>query len=398
MTGSEQSAPTFDLTSVEFWSSDPWPALAWMRASAPVHFDGTVWGIARHSDIKWVSANPSIFSNAQGARPDVPAMPFMIDMDDPEHLRRRRVVNRWFTPKRIAGLHDQMVEVTDEVIDTLCERGSCDAVMDLCAWLPMHVIGDMLGFPIDQRAELLKWSDDMLNAVGSDDADAVERAGAAFAGFSGFATEAIARRREDPGDDLLSVLVSSSDEELDEGQLLYEALLLLIGGDETTRHVLSGGLQMLLLHPEQRDRMLSDRSLIPTAAEEMLRWVSPVKGMARTLTTDIDLHGQHLEAGQKAMLLYPSANRDETIFDDPETFDIGRQPNDHLAFGVGPHFCLGASLARMELRSFFEVVFDRLPGLRLDGEPRWRRTNFIRGLEELPVSFTPTAPLGSRSS
>jgi cytochrome P450 family 142 subfamily A polypeptide 1 len=214
---------------------------------------------------------------------------------------------------------------------------------------------------------------------------------AAFEGWQTFIRSVIADRRRNPCDDIISDLVHAEvdGERLDDEELVFETLLILIGGDETTRHVMSGGAYELLTNDRAEwERLRGDRSLMNSAVEEMLRWVSPVKNMARTVATDVDFHGVQMSEGQKLLLLYPSANRDEDHFPDPFRFDIARAPNDHIAFGAGPHFCLGASLARLELRVFFDRLLDRLPGLRLDvrDEPAHRAANFIVGYESLPVA------------
>jgi cytochrome P450 family 142 subfamily A polypeptide 1 len=207
------------------------------------------------------------------------------------------------------------------------------------------------------------------------------------------------RRRDSQSDDLIGTLVHAEIEgnRLDEGSIIYESLLILIGGDETTRHVISGGMYELLRHPDQLKSLVADRALLPGAVEEMLRWVSPIKNMARTMTRDVELHGETLREGQKLLLLYPSANRDTAVFDAPETFDITRTPNDHMAFGFGSHFCLGNRLARMELSVMFDRLFDRLPDLALadDRPPPTRAANFVSGYETMPVVFTPSAPVGA---
>jgi cytochrome P450 family 142 subfamily A polypeptide 1 len=209
----------------------------------------------------------------------------------------------------------------------------------------------------------------------------------------------VADRRTDPRDDLISTLVHAEvdGERLDDEELMYESLLILIGGDETTRHVISGGMYQLLVHPDQKQRLIDQPSMIPSAVEEMLRWVSPIKNMARTVTRDTEVGGQLLHEGDKLLLLYPSANRDEEVFDDPFRFDVERSPNDHVAFGFGPHFCMGNSLARLELQVMFEHVLRRLPGMELVdvAEPTFRPANFISGYERLPVHFSPSKPVGS---
>jgi cytochrome P450 family 142 subfamily A polypeptide 1 len=232
--------------------------------------------------------------------------------------------------------------------------------------------------------------------VGMDDNEALERASAAHVEYTAYATEVIADRRGCPADDLMSVLVHAEvdGDRLDHDSLVSESLLILIGGDETTRHVISGGAYQLLSHPDQRQRLADDPSLLPTAVEEMLRWVSPIKNMNRTVTHDTELDGRPLPAGANVLLLYGSANRDEAVFDDPFRFDTARHPNEHVAFGFGTHFCLGNSLARLELEVMFEQLLARLPDLALvdEAEPAYRAANFISGYESLPVTFSPVAP------
>jgi len=389
------------LTDGTFYGGDPFPAFAWMRREAPAFYDeqAGVWGITRYADIKEISKDPDTFSNAGGIRPDSDALPMMIDTDAPEHVRRRRLVSEGFTPRRIRESEDGIREICDAIIDRVCEQGSADFVNDIAAPLPMIVIGNMLGVAPGDRDALLRWSDDMLKALGSPDPTAMDRAALAAMEYAEYITAvAEQRRRDSQADDLIGTLVHAEidGDRLDEFSLIYESLLILIGGDETTRHVISGGMYELLTHPDQFARLAADRSGLPVAIEEMLRWVSPIKNMARTMTRDVELHGQTLCKGQKLLLLYPSANRDEAVFEDPETFDIGRTPNDHMAFGFGSHFCLGNRLARMELAVMFDRLFERLPDLALasDAEPPKRAANFVSGYETMPVTFTPTAPVG----
>jgi cytochrome P450 family 142 subfamily A polypeptide 1 len=283
----------------------------------------------------------------------------------------------------------------DEIIDSVCELGECDFVADIAAWLPMIMIGDALGVPAERRAELLGWSDTLVRGLVGTDGDAIDAASVAYLAFRDFATEAIAQRREHPTDDLMSVLVHSEidGDRLDDEAIIHESLLILIGGDETTRHVISGGMYQLLQHPDQMERLVADRSLLDGAVEEMLRWVTPIRNMNRTVAADTELAGKQLRAGDKILLLYPSANRDADVFEDPFRFDIERTPNDHLAFGFGTHFCLGNSLARLELHCMFDHLLRRLPDLQLveDDEPGNRPANFVSGYETMSVRFTPTA-------
>jgi cytochrome P450 family 142 subfamily A polypeptide 1 len=251
----------------------------------------------------------------------------------------------------------------------------------------------------------LHWSDTLLRGlVGiSDDNPAMLAAAEAFEEYSDYASKVVADRRADPRDDLMSVLVHAEvdGDRLDHDSVVHESLLILVGGDETTRHVISGGMYQLTLHPEQWRDLIADRTVLDSAVEEMLRWVSPIKNMARTLTRDTTYGGQVMAEGDEVLLIYPSANRDAAVFDDPFRFDIRRTPNEHLAFGFGSHFCLGNSLARLELKVMFDRLADRLPDLRVSDEIgdeadlHWRAANFVSGYERMPVVFTPTAPVGA---
>ena len=267
---------------------------------------------------------------------------------------------------------------------------------DVAAWLPMIMIGDALGIAPADRGRLLEWSDDMVcGLVGGEGGDAaMAKATESFLAFREYLLEAIADRRRQPTDDVLSVLVHAEIDGvgLDDEIIVQEAVLLLIAGDETTRHVLSGGLYELLRHRDQWDRLRRDPGLVPGAVEEMLRWVSPVKAMGRTVTRPVELGGRRLEAGDDVLLVYPSANRDEAVFEDPDRFDITRDPNDHLAFGIGTHFCLGAALARIELVCLFETLLERLPDLDLvdDAPPPDRGLNFVTGYRVLARRLRPT--------
>ena len=263
----------------------------------------------------------------------------------------------------------------------------------------MAVIGDMLGVRPEDREMFLKWSDDLVSTLSSTAAEEdMQVTMNAFAAYSEYMIGMIAARKEQPTDDLVSVLVHAEVEgsRLEDHQIVTEVLLLLIGGDETTRHTLSGGTRQLLQHPDQHQRLVNDLELLPNAIEEMLRWTAPVKNMARTITADNEFHGTQLHQGEKMILLFESANFDEKVFDDPETFNIERYPNNHLAFGFGTHFCLGNQLARLELSIMQTRLLQRIPDMRLasDAALPLRPANFVSGLEKMPVAFTPSAPLG----
>ena len=371
----------------------------WMRAHEPVFRDRNgLAAAATYQAVLDAERNPEVFSNTGGIRPDQPAMPYMIDMDDPQHLLRRKLVNAGFTRKQVMDKTAGIETLCDTLIDAVCERGECDFVRDIAAPLPMAVIGDMLGVLPQDRATLLKWSDDLVCGLSaSADEAAVQALMDAFAGYNGFAMETTAKRRAEPTGDLFSLLVNSEvdGQRMADDEIVFETLLILIGGDETTRHTLSGGTEQLLRHQDQWERLVADDALVPGAVEEMLRWTSPVKNMARTILRDNEFHGTQLREGEKMLLLFESANFDESVFGDPQNFRIDRNPNSHLAFGFGTHFCLGNQLARLELTTMVRKILQRLPDLRLADESALplRPANFVSGLERMPVVFTPTAPV-----
>jgi len=378
----------------EWYASNPYDDWAWLRRESPVHWDevGEVWGIALHEDVLAIEKDPRTFSSKRAPRPHGDALPMMISMDDPDHQRRRSLVNRGFTPRRIGELEDTVAGLCAQIVDDVADSGSCDAVWDLAARLPLLVIADLLGFDEEHYDDLLRWSDDMIRATTVDPApELADSALRAMLGFRELQLGVIEDRRANPRDDLISILCAAEVEghRLDDESIVQETLLLLIGGDETTRHVITGGLLALMANPEQQALLAADLDRLPVAVEELLRWVSPIKNMARTVTVDVEVRGQQLHEGDQVILLYPSANRDESVFDRPEALDLSREPNPHLAFGFGPHFCLGASLARLELRVMFRELLTRLPDLELVGETPYRPSNFISGPEAMPVRFTP---------
>jgi len=281
------NAPTIDLLAADFYVNGARESYAWMREYAPVHYDerNELWGVATHAGVMAVGRDPATFSSAGGSRPDTGPMPWMIDMDSPDHLKRRKLVSRGFTPARVRATRDHVLEICDDLVDRVCERGECDFVRDLAAPLPMVVIGDMLGIPPSDRDALLRWSDDMLRSLSGDPAS-LAAAATAFGEFNAYARTMIADRRDAPRDDLVSVLVHAEVDgaHLTDDELVMETLLLLVGGDETTRHVTTGGMLQLLAEPATKDRLAADLDLLPNAVEEMLRWVTPIKNMARTTT------------------------------------------------------------------------------------------------------------------
>ncbi|MBP1160783.1 MULTISPECIES: cytochrome P450 [Rhodococcus] len=388
--------PDIDLVDGRFYAGergDPRDAYTWMRAHEPVFRDrdGTA-GAASYAAVIDAERDADLFSNAGGIRPEVGPLPHMIDMDDPEHLHRRKLVNAGFTRRQVEAKIGGIGRICDELIDAVIDRGECDFVRDLAAPLPMAVIGDMLGVRPQEREMFLQWSDDLVEAQGSNASEEMlSKMMAAYVSFVEFTMRTIEQRRREPTEDLTSVLVHAEIDgrRLTEEDIVAETLLILVGGDETTRHVLSGGMEQLMRHPEQRDQLVADRSLIPQALEEMVRWVSPVKNMCRTVTRDVEFHGTRLRAGEKMLLLFESANFDESVFENPARFDASRNPNPHVAFGFGSHFCLGNQLARLEGRLMFERLLERIPNMELASDlplPR-RPANFVTGLEKMPVRW-----------
>jgi cholest-4-en-3-one 26-monooxygenase len=393
--------PDVDLTDGAFYAGDSHSVYKWMRANEPVFRDRTgLAGAATYAAVIEAERQPDLFSNAGGIRPDQDAPPMMIAMDDPGHLLRRKLVNSGFTRKRVKDLEGSISSLCDALIDAVCERGECDFVWHIAAPLPMAVIGDMLGVLPQDREMFLKWSDDMVTFLSSTSAEEDFQVSIdAFAAYTEYMTGMIAARKEQPTDDLVSVLVHAEVDgsKLEDHEIVTEVLLLLIGGDETTRHTLSGGTRQVLLHPDQHQRLINDLDLLPNAVEEMLRWTAPVKNMARTITADTEFHGTQLKQGEKMILLFESANFDEKVFEEPEQFNIDRYPNNHLAFGFGTHFCLGNQLARLEISLMQTRLLQRLPDMRLasDDALPLRPANFVSGLEKMPVKFTPTKPIAS---
>jgi cytochrome P450 family 142 subfamily A polypeptide 1 len=390
-----EGRPDFDLVDGRFYAGPMHAAFAWMRRSEPVYHDreNGLYAVTRHADLLAVSRRSDVFRNGRGYRPDAPPVPHMIAMDRPDHMVRRNLVNRGFTPRRVAAYEPRVRAICGRILDAVAERGECDFVADVAAPLPLIVIGDLLGVDAADHERLLRWSDDLMRALGSADPERLAAQARAAVEYRDYCLGVVAdRRARPPAEDLMSVLVHAEVDgaRLDDESLFMESLLILIGGDETTRHVISGGMHQLLRHPDQLRALRADPSGIPRAVEEMLRWVTPIQNMMRTAAADAEVGGHRFRAGDRLLLMYPSANRDEDAFPDPFRFDVTRDPNPHVAFGGrGAHHCLGSSLARLELRVLFEEVLRRVPDLELasDEPPPLRPANFVVGIERLPVRF-----------
>ncbi len=388
-TAAHPTRPEIRLLDPEFYV-DPEPLFAWMRSKAPVYWDDAtgIWGITRYADIMTVSRDAATFCSGQGSRPES-SVPSMINTDPPDHNRRRGIVSAGFTPRRVQAHERFLRQKVGELIEAVSKRGACDFVREIATPLPMCMIGELMGLPEADYDKLLEWSD--LFATGGDEIRG--EVGPAVVDYADYIMAIIEARRGSSSDDLVSLVVNAEFEgqRLTDPDLIFETMLILVGGDETTRHVISGGLEALMRHRDQWDALREDRSLLPGAIEEMLRWATPIQNMNRTATRDVELGGQTIREGDRLLLLYPSGNRDEDVFDDPARFDIRRQPNQHMAFGgYGRHHCLGAQLARLELTVLFDELLDRMPDIELadPGAPLVRRRgNFVLGLETLPVVF-----------
>ena len=418
-------APAVDdieLSDLDWWTGgldERAAAFAALRAERPVApmvmpglpemgiAETPYYSITRHADIVEASRHAELFCSGEGTNiADLPPdfrefFGSMINMDDPRHARMRRIVSRGFTPRQLGLMKADVEAVAAEIVDEIAERGEGDFVTDVAARLPLRIILDMMGIPRSQeqfvfdRTNVILGFTDPEYVVDIEDPTAVTTAiltaGAELAMLVNELGEA---RQKDPGNDLVSALVTSEvdGERLTPQELASFFVLLVVAGNETTRNAIAHGLWALTEHPEQRDRWLADiDGLAPTAVEEIVRWASPVIHFRRTVTTDgTRLGGHEFVAGDKVVLWYWSGNRDEAVFADPETFDLGRTPNDHIGFGgPGPHFCLGAHLARREITVMFTELLRRLPDIRATAEPARLRSGFINGIKHLPAAWTP---------
>jgi cholest-4-en-3-one 26-monooxygenase len=379
-----------------------------LRREAPVYWheepDGPgFWAVTKYHDLKFVSKNPGVFSSArQGTlRQDPPEQDLtaiqsiMLNMDPPQHRQYRTLVSQAFTPRMIGNLHGRIRAMVREILNEVIEKGECDFVEDVAAQLPLRVICEMMGVPEEDRRHIYVLGNKM---VGIDDpelqGDKPILPGDAMAAFGEmfvYASKLWTIAHETPSDDLATALVNAELEgrKLDETEFNFFFLLLLIAGNETTRTVTSNGMIELLGHPEQLRDLRADLSLIPSAVEEILRFAPAVHTFRRTALCDTELRGQTIRESDKLLLWYPSANRDEDVFPHPDTFNIRRSPNEHVAFGFGEHFCLGANLARLELQEVFRGIVSRLHDVEAIAPPRRLRSCFINGVKEMRVRFRP---------
>jgi cytochrome P450 len=402
------SAPAERLAAPDVLA-DPHPALATLRESGPVQqvelrMGLPVWMVTRYDDVLAAFSDPRLSSDPHHAggvwteafRGDFLSRS-MIGVDPPEHSRLRRLVSKAFTARRVEALRPRVQEITDALLDRITPLGRADLVADFALPLPVTVIGELLGVPEADRDRFRRWTDEMLDRPFDVRSD-LPRVEAARRRMHGYLAELVASKRTAPGDDVLSALVEVTDagERLDEQELLAMTFLLLIAGYVTTVSLVGSGTLALLRNPDQLERLRADPALVPAAVEEFLRFDGPVNpGVTRYATEDVEIGGVVIPRGDVVLLATAGADRDPDRFPDPDTLDVGATDAGHLAFGHGVHYCLGAPLARLEAQVAFTALLDRLPGLALAvpaDQLRWTGGGVLRGLRELPVTFTPAGP------
>lgn len=383
----------------------PYEYYRWLRDNDPVacldhpSYQGEkLWVVTRFEDVQRVSRDASTYRNAPDPfLADGVSEPasggsdqLMISLDAPDHMKLRKIINKGFTPKRVAELGDRLRTRTNEIIDGLADQDSADLVHDLALWLPLHVIADMVGVPEADRAQVFDWTE---KTFGFDPTVTSEERAQAATDMFLYADAMCAERVDNPRDDLMSVLLHAEveGEKLTAFQIELFFMLLQNAGSETTRNLITTGTLALLQDREQYDIVRNDLSVVPTAIEELLRFSTPVIHFTRTATVDTEIGGKQIKAGERVLMVYASANRDERAFENPDSLDVRRTPNDHVAFGAGgPHFCLGANLARIEGRIMFEEILTRFDGLRYLGDPETYprvHSNLIDGYNHVPIAW-----------
>ena len=403
-----------DLTDMDrFQHAFPHEWFTFLRREAPVWFhppndtagnERGFWVVTKYEDVVAVSRDWQAFSSEKSPEaeaggimipdigPEGGVGTMMLMMDPPQHTRYRKIVSSAFTPRVIKLFEEQVRRRSAEIIDSVIGRGECDFVTDVSAELPLQAIAEILGVPMADRKKLFDWTNAM---VGSTDPEYVvdegDIANAQVEMFT-YANDLAVEKRARPTDDIVTAILDAEvdGERLDELEFDLFFMLLTVAGNETTRNAISHGMLAFFENPDQWKRLHGDRSLMSSAVDEVVRWASPVIYFRRSVTRDTELRGRPIAEGDKVVLYYTSANRDEEVFEDPYRFDVGRTPNDHVTFGGGGvHFCLGANLARAEIRAIMRQLVERLPDLRLAGEALRLRSDFVNGIKTMPVTFTP---------
>ncbi|MFZ0888470.1 MAG: cytochrome P450 [Candidatus Binataceae bacterium] len=407
MTTNDFSLDTIDIIGPDHYARNGYPHAEWacLRRQRPVFwyerpgFD-PFWAITKHADIIEISKRPqkwlngprlAVFPN-EGGEQDPLLLRHLLNMDPPQHGEYRSLVSRHFTPRAVRALEPQIDRITKDLLDAVMDRNECDFVIDVSSKIPLAVIAELLGVPRRDWEQMFRWTNEMIGVgdpefqKGTTVAETFERA---RVGLFTYFTDMVAQRQKNPTNDITSIVANA---ELDGASLprlemLSYFLLLVVAGNETTRNATTGGLLALIEHPEQFRRLTKEPSLLKIAVEEIVRWTSPVIQFARTATEDMEVRGQKIRAGQSVCLFYPSGNRDEEVFDEPFKFDIGRNPNPHIAFGIGEHFCLGSNLARLELEVIFRNLAQRLERAELAGPVERLRSSFVGGIKHMPIRY-----------
>lgn len=373
---------------------NPWPIYDWMLENAPVYWDETneIWAVSRYDDVIRVSRDAETFISGEGNRPKMPGEPNFINMDGKAHMQRRAVVQELFTPKAVKAAEGFTREVVVDLLEKVGPAGECEFVSDISAPMPLKLIATMLGDPPEVHDRLSVWMD-VFTKGGQGPEYVTEEVQETFMEFAQHHFDEVEKREGCPAHDILSMWMNAGKRgcPMDEEAILFEHVMLLVGGSETTRNAISGGLLMLMKQPEQWEWLSEHPEGIPNACEEMVRWVSPFINMCRTVSRDIEFQGVQMKEGDEVMMLYPAANRDPRAFVDPHVFDIhrdfGGRDKKPVAFGYGRHHCLGAHLARLEMHVMFEEIFKRWKSVRQTAEPEYRISSFIRGVKTLPIAF-----------
>lgn len=385
-----------DLLDGDFYANDPYATYRWMRDHSPVHWDAVneLWGVSRYDDVVDVERRKDVFVNSDqakgGYRPNIPADPAIIGLDDPLHHQRRNLVSRRFTPRAVTAREDHVRATVRSLVDAVAANGGqAEIVGELAAPLPAMTIAWLLGFPEERWPELKDWSERTI-VLGGGPRYFNEDGMVAAMEFAQAASELHAEKLRCPADDIMTIWTTASveGEPITVDMVISDCLLLLDGGAETTRTVIARTILDLIAHPDQWEALKA--GVDPAVAtEEFIRWVTPIHNMCRVAAVDTEVGGQPIEAGQQLVLMYSSANRDPAHFDDPERYDLTRMPNNHIAFGFGTHFCLGAALARMEIRLFFTELVRRVRSMRLvpGTEPVEMPNAFVYGLRSAHVEF-----------
>ncbi len=399
MTGPVTTQPYVNVLDPRFYV-DPWEAYAWLRDEAPVFWDPAqrLWAISRYDDVVAVERDGRRYSSFSGSRPhlDQRADQSMINLDDPAHQAQRNLVARQFTPRAVKNHEGRVRRIVTKILDEVAPCGECEAIEAIASRLPAMVIAELLGYAPELWERVRFWSERVMLLAGQTSPDGPPHVSdpglvPVMQEWAEATVALIEARRVDPRDDLISLWVHADG--WDVKHVLDETVLVLDGGAETTRTVIGSMIRELALQPEQRQLLIERPELLSsTAVEEFIRWVSPVLNMRRTATEDHELRGRLIRAGNELLLLYASANRDPRAFERPNLLDVSRDHNRHVAFGFGTHFCLGAHLARLEIRVMFEELLRRLPDWELidPAEPQILPASFARAFDSIRIRFTPT--------